>query len=88
MVYIFSNFVLRLIVWRLSRQKKDKKESTAGGGKGLTKAGSAASLSRPVNPPRVPQHSYSMSRNQPQHPLRTFSSKITPPLPTKFIKFF
>jgi len=43
------------------RKKKDKKESTAGGGKGLTKAGSAASLSRPVNPPRVPQHSYSMS---------------------------
>ena len=39
------------------RKKKDKKET----GKGLTKAGSAASLSRPISAPRVPQHSYSMS---------------------------
>jgi len=66
------------------RKKKDKKEV---GGKGLTKAGSAASLSRPVSAPRVPQHSYSMSsiKRYPQVPqtssqfylARSESSKST-----------
>jgi len=70
-------------LFSLRGKKKDKKESTttstmaAGGSnasKGLTKAPSAASLSRPVSAPRVPQHSYSMSNITRRYPHSTSSS--------------